>query len=81
MIDIEKERIKEDGMKLIEEFSEMLSKIPQSDEVHYVIDIKNITRQDTENDTGNSDKSKFKDAFEKNAPHYEEDYIIAEKAT
>ncbi len=72
---LNKDKIREEGLKLIEEFSEMLEDVPETEETHYVIDLRNVARDD-----GKPRKRKdFQKKMEKNAPRWENNYIIAEK--
>jgi len=72
---LDKESIKKDGVKLIDEFSKMLENIPESKETHYVMDVKNVWRKD-----GEPVKTKdFRKKISKNAPKMEEGYVVAEK--
>lgn len=72
---IDGEKIKKEGIRLIEDFSKMLESIPQTDETHYVIDMKNVRRKD-----GKSEMQKgFREKLKKIAPKWEEDYVVAEK--
>ena len=69
------EEIKKEGVKLIEEFSEKLAGLPQSEETHYVVDLRNVTRPD-----GKSKKNKdFPKKLEKIVPRFEEGYVVTEK--
>jgi len=69
------ERIRKEGIKLIEEFSKMLEKIPDTEETHYVLDLKNVTRKDQKPVR----KKEFSERMRKIAPMWEEGYVIAEK--
>jgi aspartyl-tRNA(Asn)/glutamyl-tRNA(Gln) amidotransferase subunit C len=73
---VDEEKIRQQGMKLIEKFSKMLEKIPQTEETHYVLDQKNITREDKDPVT----KKDYREKLKKNAPRWEEGYLVAEKA-
>lgn len=73
---LNEERIRKQGIKLIEKFSEMLEKIPQTEETHYVIDQKNVTREDAEPVR----KKSFREKMKKIAPRWEENYVVAEKS-
>lgn len=72
---MDEEKIKRDGIKLIEEFSKMLEKIPETEETHYVVDLKNVTRKDQKP----TRKREFPDRMRKIAPRWEEGYVVAEK--
>jgi aspartyl-tRNA(Asn)/glutamyl-tRNA(Gln) amidotransferase subunit C len=73
---VDEEKIRQQGIVLIEKFSKMLENIPQTEETHYVIDQKNVTRQDGEP----IKKKDFQEKLKKNAPRWEEGYVVAEKA-
>ena len=68
-------KIRKEGMKLIEEFSRMLEKIPETEETHYVVDLKNVTRKDGEITEGGN----FSTNLKRIAPRWEEGYVVAEK--
>lgn len=74
---LDEEKIREQGIKLIEKFSRMLEKIPETEETHYVIDMKNVTREDKKA----VKKKDFDKKMKKIAPKWEEGYVVAEKAT
>lgn len=69
------EKIKREGIKLIEEFSKMLENIPETKETHYVADIKNVTRKD---DVA-VPKREFPGSLQKIAPKWEDGFVVAEK--
>ena len=68
-------KIRTEGMKLIEEFSRMLEKIPETEETHYVVDLKNVTRKDGEITEGGN----FLDKLKRIVPRWEDGYVVAEK--
>lgn len=68
-------KIQKEGMKLIEEFSKMLERIPRTEETHYVVDLKNVTRKDGEV----SKKKGFRDKLRGITPKWEEGYVVTEK--
>jgi predicted Asp-tRNA(Asn)/Glu-tRNA(Gln) amidotransferase subunit C len=68
-------RILAEGKKLLEVFSDKLKGIPETDETHYVIDLKNVTRRD---DAGHCD-SAFRSKFEKLVPGWDYGYVKVEK--
>ncbi|HIE34369.1 MAG TPA: Asp-tRNA(Asn) amidotransferase subunit GatC [Candidatus Altiarchaeales archaeon] len=72
---MDKEKIDEEGMKLLEEFSKMLERVPDTEEMHYVIDLKNITRDDKKSVR----KKDFPEKIRRIAPRWDDNYIIAEK--
>ncbi len=71
----DEEKIRAEGMKLVEEFSEILAKIPETEETHYVIDIKNVTRKDDRPVR----KREFSQNLRRILPRQEKGYIMAEK--
>lgn len=72
---IDREKIKKEGIELIEEFSKMLADIPETVETHYVVDIKNVTRDDKKPER----KINFIENMRKIAPKWEDGYVVAEK--
>ncbi len=68
-------RILEEGKKLLEEFSDALGGVPDTKETHYVVDLKNVTRQDA---PGKCDPA-FRKKFEKLAPKWDFGYVKVEK--
>ena len=76
MTSIDKEKIKKDGIKLIEEFTSTLKDIPETEETHYVINLKNVTRED-----GESEGGAFDEKLQKLAPKWEDGYVIAERGS
>jgi predicted Asp-tRNA(Asn)/Glu-tRNA(Gln) amidotransferase subunit C len=71
---IDREKIKSEGVGIIEEFSRMLAGIPETVETHYVVDMKNVTRED-----GKPEKQDFRGRLQSLAPRWEEGYVLAEK--
>lgn len=72
---VDAQRIRADGIKLLEEFSKKLSKVPETEETHYVLDLKNVWRADDEPD----DCEGFKEKLGKLAPKFDDGYVVAEK--
>lgn len=72
---LDQEKIKREGVKLIEEFSKQLEKISELKETHYVLDLKNVTREDKKGEK----KKNFRRKMKKIAPRWEEGYVVAEK--
>jgi aspartyl-tRNA(Asn)/glutamyl-tRNA(Gln) amidotransferase subunit C len=70
-----KEEILKEGKKTLEEFSKALEGIPETEETHYVIDLKNITRDDAK-PTATKD---FTKKLEKLAPKWDDGYIRCTK--
>lgn len=71
----DEKKILEEGKKLLEEFSEALKDIPETEETHYVVDLKNVTRSD---EPGKCDPD-FPKKFEKLAPKWDFGYVKVEK--
>ena len=71
----DEKKVLEEGKKLIEEFSEALKDIPDTEETHYVVDLKNVTRPDGQ---GTCDPQ-FAKKFEKLAPRWDYGYVKVEK--
>ncbi len=72
---IDKEKVRQEGIKLIEEFSRMLENIPETNEMHYVAEMKNVTRKDEKPIL----KEEFRGRLKRIAPRFEEGYVVAEK--
>ncbi len=73
---LDEKKIREQGVSLIERFSVMLEKIPETEETHYVVDLKNVMRED-----GKSIRKRdFDKKMERIAPRWDEGYVVAEKA-
>ncbi|HHQ45589.1 MAG TPA: Asp-tRNA(Asn) amidotransferase subunit GatC [Candidatus Altiarchaeales archaeon] len=73
---LDAEKIKAEGVKLLDGFSEKLSRVPDSSETHYVVELKNVFRPDGTPECGED----FQDKIKKNAPRFEDGYVVAEKA-
>lgn len=71
----DKEKILSEGKKLLDEFSKSLEDVPETDETHYVVDLKNVLKQDGK---GSSDPS-FPKNFEAIAPKWDFGYLKVEK--
>lgn len=71
----DEKKILEEGKKLLGEFSEALKDVPDTEETHYVIDLKNVTRADSK---GSCDPN-FRKKFEKLAPKWDYGYVRVEK--
>jgi predicted Asp-tRNA(Asn)/Glu-tRNA(Gln) amidotransferase subunit C len=71
----DEKKVLEEGKKLLEEFSEALKDIPDTEETHYVVDLKNVTRPDAK---GKCDPG-FRGKFEKLAPNWDYGYVKVEK--
>lgn len=72
---LDRDRIQKDGIKLLDEFSRMLSDVKETTETHYVVDLKNVMREDKEP----VETKGFRDKLKKNAPNWEDNHVIAEK--
>jgi predicted Asp-tRNA(Asn)/Glu-tRNA(Gln) amidotransferase subunit C len=69
------DRIEREGVKLLEEFSMKLKDIRETDETHYVVDLKNVWRKDEEPVRTEG----FRDRLGKLAPAFREGYVMTEK--
>jgi predicted Asp-tRNA(Asn)/Glu-tRNA(Gln) amidotransferase subunit C len=69
------DKIKSEGVKLLEEFSDKLRDIPSNEDTHYVIDIRNVFRPEGHPTIVEGFAEKVKNL----APRYAEGFIIAEK--
>ena len=72
---LDRDKIQRDGVKLLEEFSKMLSGLKESKETHYVVDMKNITRVDKKA----VETKGFRDKMKSNAPKWEDNFVVTEK--
>lgn len=72
---LDEAKIRKEGMKLIEEFSKGLEKIPETEETQYVVDLKNVTRKDEKAIR----KENFSKKLKRIVPRWEEGYVIAKK--
>lgn len=70
-----KDEIKKEGIKIIEEFSMMLSDIPETSETHYVVELKNVWRADGKP----ADCEGFRKKFLANAPETKDGFLIDPK--
>ena len=72
---LDKDKIKKEGLRIIEEFSETLKDVPETEETHYVIDLKNVVRKDGKpvNHEG------FREKLGGLAPRWSEGNVVAEK--
>lgn len=71
---VDREKIKKEGIEIIEDFSKMLAGVPEVSETHYVVDMKNVTRAD-----GEPEIRKFRKSLKKLAPKWEDSCVVAEK--
>jgi len=69
------EKIKRDGVKLLEDFSKKLEGLPDTDETHYVVDVKNVWRPDE----GAKPTKDFREKMKKNVPKMQDGYVVCEK--
>jgi aspartyl-tRNA(Asn)/glutamyl-tRNA(Gln) amidotransferase subunit C len=72
---MDREKIKKEGVRLLEDFSKQLEGLPETDETHYVVDTKNVWRKDGEP----APTKDFKKKLAKIAPKMEDGYVVAEK--
>lgn len=74
MKDVLRERVVEEGVALLEEFSRELEDVPETEETHYVLDLCNVLRDD-----GESVRKDFRLRFQRIVPRWDEGYVVAEK--
>lgn len=72
---LDEEKIRKEGFKLIEEFSRELECVPETEETHYVMDVRNIVREDA----APVRKKDFPEKFKKIVPKWDEGYVSVEK--
>ncbi len=72
---VDKEKVRQEGIRIIGEFSNALESIPETKETHYVADVKNVTRRDGKATL----KEEFREKLQKIAPRFEEGYVVTEK--
>lgn len=72
---IDRDKIREQGIRIIDEFSEKLKGIPETRETHYVIDMKNVVRGDDKPVL----QEGFRDKISRLAPKWDENHVVAEK--
>lgn len=69
------QKILEEGKRIIEEFSEKLSDVPESEETHYVTNLKNVMLADAKG----ACQIGFRAKMEKLAPKWSEGYVCCKK--
>ena len=62
---VDAEKIKKEGVKLLEEFSEVLKDVPETSETHYVVDLKNVQRSDDTPEVKKGFQDKIKSFMDK----------------
>ena len=72
---VDADRIKSEGIKLLEEFSRKLKDVPDTKETHYVVDMNNVWRDDGEP----VECEGFREKLGMLAPRFEDGYVVAEK--
>jgi len=72
---LDEEKIRKEGIRLLDEFSKELEKIPETVETHYVMDLRNVVRADSLP----VKKKDFPEKFRKNVPRMEDGYVSVEK--
>ena len=72
---LSEDKIRKEGLALLEDFSKELANVPESEETHYVVDLKNIVRPDC---AGNK-KEEFPGKFKRIVPKWEDGYVSVEK--
>lgn len=71
----DKDKIKKEGIGLLDEFSEALKDVPETKETHYVVDMKNVWRGDEKPKRTKDFRKKMKAI----TPKMENGYVVAEK--
>lgn len=72
---VDAKKIQDEGVALLEEFSQKLKDVPDTKETHYVVDLKNVWRPD-----GQPARCEgFREKLEKLAPRFEDGYVVCEK--
>ncbi|ODS42253.1 MAG: hypothetical protein MSIBF_02650 [Candidatus Altiarchaeales archaeon IMC4] len=69
-VNVDQEKIRKQGVGIIEEFSRELASIEETDQTHYVVDMNSVTRPD-----GKPVKKDFRKKMEKLAPKWEDGYV------
>lgn len=72
---VSRDRVREEGIALLEGFSRELERVPETEETHYVMDVSNVMREDLEAVR----KKEFFSKFERIVPKWEEGYVLCEK--
>ncbi|MFZ2455636.1 MAG: Asp-tRNA(Asn) amidotransferase GatCAB subunit C [Candidatus Altiarchaeia archaeon] len=72
---LDKEKIRTEGVALLEEFSKELESVPETSETHYVLDVRNVCRKDGPGVKAES----FPTDMKKIVPRWEEGYVVSEK--
>ena len=72
---LDREKIRTEGVALLEEFSKELEKVPETAETHYVLDVRNVCRKD-----GPGVKTEsFPQDMKKIVPRWEDGFVVSEK--
>jgi predicted Asp-tRNA(Asn)/Glu-tRNA(Gln) amidotransferase subunit C len=72
---LDKEKIRKEGVTLLEEFSKELESVPETAETHYVLDVRNVCRKDGPGVKIDS----FQHDMKKIVPRWEDGYVVSEK--
>ncbi len=72
---VSRDRIREEGIALLEEFSKELESVPETAETHYVMDVSNVVRDDREG----LRKNEFASKFQRIVPKWEDGFVVCEK--
>jgi predicted Asp-tRNA(Asn)/Glu-tRNA(Gln) amidotransferase subunit C len=72
---LDKEKIRKEGVALLEEFSKALESVPETSETHYVLDVRNVCRKDG----AGVKQGAYPGDLKKIVPRWEDDYIVSEK--
>jgi predicted Asp-tRNA(Asn)/Glu-tRNA(Gln) amidotransferase subunit C len=69
------DEIRKQGVRIIEDFSKMLKDVPETDETHYVTDMRNVIRADKPSEKREGFDTKMKTL----APKWSRGFVVAEK--
>jgi aspartyl-tRNA(Asn)/glutamyl-tRNA(Gln) amidotransferase subunit C len=72
---VSRDRIREEGIALLEEFSKELERVPETEETHYVMDVSNVVRDDRDGIR----KKEFASKFQRIVPRWEDGFVLCEK--
>jgi len=72
---LDREKIRMEGVALIEEFSRELAGVPETEETHYVMDVRNACRKDAAGVL----KVAFPGDLKKIVPGWEDGFVVSEK--
>jgi aspartyl-tRNA(Asn)/glutamyl-tRNA(Gln) amidotransferase subunit C len=72
---VDREKIRSEGLRIIEEFSEKLKNVPETEELHYVVELRNVSRPDLKPVKCEG----FSEKLRKLAPKWSDGHVVAEK--